>query len=249
MFHLKYSYCAVNGVSGGYSNNLPSDDLSSNDFDPTQASKKAQAPQTSRQDSVPDAENKAEMATKDQVTLPPASNKDDVSVANGAVASFGGELVAMLLKAMQENKKSQRESSLQMGLQAADLTDNQANAIRTQADFQLVADIFEAVGSIVGGALKIAGAAKGGEENMKKGDAAGDIASAIGKLLGAGFSRAASEFSAISKEYEADAQRVNAYRDQLKSVTEDLQDQAKTILSVYQEMSQSSRDTLRKILA
>lgn len=251
MFHLKNKYCAVNGIGAGFSaiSMFPGEQVEVKNNGFTAAKSITQGTDKSPIQAPADKQG----ATNEKPEMPEPKAKPAVEIANGAVLSFGAGIVALIYEALQETKKSQRDSSLEMGLTMADLTDKQATEILEKAEDQFIADIVMASMQIVSGFVKTIGAAKtlsSGNKAFSEGaDGLGKVFEGVGEVIKAIYSKKAAEHEAEIKSLEADSQRISAYRDQLKSITESLQEQAKSVLSSYQEMAQGSRDSLRKILA
>lgn len=269
MFTPKQRYCSVSGVgagAGSIANYLqdPSVDGNSAPQSGTQTSQGVQSTSTSQAISTTQAMqgtlgsvNTLALMQQDKPQLPPATCKADILNASCAVASFGAGIVALIYSSLHDLIKDQRQSSLEKGLQQAQYTKDQASEMRTQADFQLAAELVEASFKMVSSAVQIGGSMYNmghyDKEQLQtantKISGISEGISTVGSFIGAILKREAAEHEAKSKELDADSQKAGAYRDQLQSITENLQKQASQILDTYQQMAQSDREATRNILA
>lgn len=194
-----------------------------------------------------------------QSSLKSLSDEQLLSSAGEAVASLTAELMISIQKMIREAVVQGRKQVLDNAAEEAKLIKEQASDIRKSALTKAITNTIDSVikiGNAAGSAVqtKFAGLDASDAEkaeikahNDKVGyinqgiNAGAGMVSSIGGAI-AGY------YDAAMKEKEGKVKELEALNDNIKSMTDEMRQQAQSILSSYQQIRQSEVETLKRIM-
>ena len=176
----------------------------------------------------------------------------------GATASVGAMIMALIEETMSEQVRANREMTYASQMQSADLMEEQSDKMKQQATVKLICSVVSSTVSLA------AGAAQAGVSLSSTGNAA---LSEADKILKSGFAQslnqaigsvgsaiqAGGEFNSTMvdaqiKQLEADQKRIDAFTDQVKSITESLNSVVRKAIDTSSSLSQNMIEANKRIL-
>ncbi len=193
-----------------------------------------------------------------QVQLEAPRGSINLAGVGGACASLGASVMAIIQQATSDMVRDNREVSYAAGMQSAEMMEKQADKMRDMAKVQLACAIIQGGLQIAGGLFQGIMSGKGiADAKMTESQKAlfNTKISCFGQIFGAAgtFTEGISKnlttgYEADIKDLEAEQKRIDAYADQVKSITESLQQTVSQAISSLQTISQSMVETNKRIL-
>ena len=171
-----------------------------------------------------------------------------------STASFGAQIMVMIQQATAEMIRDNREVTYQADMDKADLTEQQAKTMRDQAIAQIVLGVLSGTVQIAGGLFQ---AAASGYAMQHSADLAlsntkitgiGQIFSASSNLIETANKSAQTFLEADIKDLEAKKERLDAMSEQVKSITDSMQQTLHQSIDSLQMIATGMVETNKKIL-
>ncbi len=177
---------------------------------------------------------------------------------DGAV-SLGAAVLVMVQRSAAEMVRDNRETSYQAGMASADLKDQMAEERKKIATIQLACGITQGIVQIASGGLQTIGGIKTlGQTGMGESDKSaylqgwtggGQMLGGLGQMVGSiGQALSTAQEAAITK-LEGDQKRIDTTAEQVKAITDSMQQAVSQAISSAQTIGQSETDALKRILA
>lgn len=185
-------------------------------------------------------------------------NSSDLGSSMVAMASAGATILALISQTLAEQVRENRNMTYEAQMQSADLMEKQASEMRKQATIKFACSIVSNVISLassgiqMGMSIKIAGnSALSDAQKMAQSAAVTAFEQATKSVTG--FIQAGGEYGAALvdsglKELEADQKKIDAFADQVKSITESLQSVVQRSIDTSSTISQGMIEANKRIL-
>lgn len=186
-----------------------------------------------------------------------ALNAESLTESSSLTASFGAKIMVLIQQATSEMIRDNREVTFKAGMDKADLMEEQADLQREQAVAQLATSIISGTIQIASGMFQIkssTGTLNSSLSETQKSllntkttgisqlfSASSNLVEGIGKSI-------QTFYEADIKDLEAKQQRLSTMSDQVKSITESMQQTLQQSISTLQTIAQSMSETNKRIL-